>query len=71
MTQEPLLSIKDLCVITGVCRRTIHRIRKAGELPEPIRIGRRPRWRREDIDAWLNRRGSHEPNERYPSQTAG
>jgi predicted DNA-binding transcriptional regulator AlpA len=33
--------------------RELDRLRARGLLPAPIRLGRSPRWRREDVLAWL------------------
>jgi predicted DNA-binding transcriptional regulator AlpA len=32
---------------------TIHRLNASGLIPSPLRIGYRPRWRREEIETWL------------------
>jgi predicted DNA-binding transcriptional regulator AlpA len=36
--------------------RTLRRLRAGDEIPEPIWFGRKPRWRRHVIDAWLAER---------------
>lgn len=56
MSTMRLLSIKDLCVLAGISRRTVYRIRAAGQLPAPIRIGGRIRWSPDDIERWLRTR---------------
>ncbi len=56
MSTVRLLTIKDLCVLIGISRRTIYRIRASGQLPAPIRIGGRVRWRPEDIERWIQTR---------------
>lgn len=56
MTTIRLLTIKDLCVLAGISRRTVYRIRAAGQLPVPIRVGGRDRWRPEDIERWVGTR---------------
>lgn len=53
MSMMRLLTIKDLCTLTGVSRRTIYRIRASGQLPKAIRVGGRARWRPEDIERWI------------------
>lgn len=54
MTMKRLLTIKDLCGLIGISRRTVYRLRVAGELPPPIRIGKCNRWDAEVIDRWLH-----------------
>ena len=48
-----LLSIADLAQLLNTSSRTVHRLKSAGLIPSPVRIGCRPRWRREEIAAWL------------------
>lgn len=51
---ESLLTLKDLEEILQVSRSTLWRLRKKGAMPEPISgIGRFARWRKVDIDQWL------------------
>ena len=40
--------------LPGVCRATWHRLRAAGKLPAPVKLGRALRWRRDEIVAWIN-----------------
>ena len=48
-TEARLFTPSDLCRLFGVHRNTITRWVEHGQLPAPIRIGRRLRWRRETI----------------------
>jgi excisionase family DNA binding protein len=48
-----LLSISDLAELLNTSTRTIHRLNSACLIPSAVRIGCRPRWRREEIEAWL------------------
>jgi excisionase family DNA binding protein len=66
MLPSRLLSIKDLCDLVGISRRTVHRMRRAGELPEPVPMLRRVRWRAEDIDDWINGRAPQPTAQRPP-----
>jgi len=51
---EPLL-IADVVAagIAGVSRAHWHRLRAAGKLPPPVRLGRKVLWRRLEIEAWI------------------
>ena len=56
----------------SVSLRTLWRLRSAGRLPPPIRIGGTVRWRVTDIDAWiaagcpeLPSQGQSAPNPRF------
>lgn len=51
--ESRLLSAKDLAAMLGVSRRTVSRLKSAGKLPRPIRIGGSERWRRDELADWL------------------
>ncbi len=38
----------------GCSSRHIRRLADSGAMPRPIHIGRLVRWRKADVDAWLN-----------------
>ena len=44
--------------------RTLRRMELRGELPPPIRKGRLKRWRRQEIQTWLDSRSSPRPGRR-------
>jgi len=48
-----LLTAKDIAALCGVSVRTVWEWRAAGRLPAPIRLGRLIRWRRKDIEDWI------------------
>jgi excisionase family DNA binding protein len=53
-TQEPLLIAADeLARLMQISRRTLWRLRSAGELPEPVRLGGTVRWRLEEVRDWV------------------
>lgn len=43
----------DLARLLGLSERTVWRLDSAGNLPQPIRLGRSVRWRVVEIQAWL------------------
>lgn len=45
-----LLTVADVCRLSGLCKLTIHRLAKSGRLPV-VRFGRRVRVRRTDWEA--------------------
>ncbi len=53
---DDLLSTRELCGVLHLNPRTLRRMELLGELPTPIRTGRRKTWRRETIEAWLAER---------------
>lgn len=56
-TRPEFLTVPELAELLRVDQRTLRALRHAGEVPAPIMIGTRPRWRRTDVDAWLAERG--------------
>lgn len=48
-----LLDDRNLAMLLAVSRSHIHRMRAAGRLPEPLKLGRAARWLRTEIEAWL------------------
>jgi predicted DNA-binding transcriptional regulator AlpA len=56
---DDLLTTRELCSMLHLHARTERRMELLGELPAPIRTGRRKTWRREAIEAWL---ADHEGN---------
>lgn len=53
-----LLRIETVAALVGLGHTTIYRKIKAGEFPEPIRMGARcTRWRASDVTAWLSEKG--------------
>ena len=52
---EALLTQQQLADELQITVRTLERWRQEGTGPAFIRVGRSPRYRRADIDAWLER----------------
>jgi excisionase family DNA binding protein len=48
-----LITASKLAALLGISTRTLWRLRSAGRLPEPVRLGGAVRWRREDIQKWI------------------
>ena len=49
---EPLLTLNDLAALSRLSIRTLQRQIAAGQL-QAVRLGRRVRFRRADVDAWI------------------
>ncbi len=65
-----LLSADQLARILDVSVRTIWRLRDTGRLPPPLRIGGGVRWRRADIQNWIEE-GCPASNERRVNLAQG
>ncbi|MBU9218212.1 helix-turn-helix transcriptional regulator [Burkholderia gladioli] len=65
----PLLSPKDLAAALGIAEQTIYnRHSGGGDLPPCLKLGRLLRFRREDVDAWLQQKLT--PSAAIPSPAA-
>lgn len=53
-TSQAILTTEEVLGYLRVTPRTIYRLIRTGELPA-LRIGRQWRFRRSDLDAWLDR----------------
>lgn len=49
-----MMTLDDVADITRYSPRQIQNFVTSGKIPQPIRIGSRPRWRRSDILDWIN-----------------
>ncbi|MDP6580662.1 MAG: response regulator [Vicinamibacterales bacterium] len=58
MIDETFLTTDEVLEYLQVNRRTVYRLIKAGKIPA-VRVGRQWRFRKTDIDAWLERERSH------------
>ena len=47
---KPLLTIKDVCTLLHRSKASIYRDIKAGEFPEPLKIGGSSRWMVSDVE---------------------
>src|SRR5947209_3319893 len=54
-TTVAYLTVEDLMKMFSVTRETIYDYRKAGKLPEPLKIGKRMLWRADKLDKFLER----------------
>ncbi len=51
--KEMLMKVKQLAEALKVSERQVWKLRSSGRLPEPVRLGRSVRWRRNEIEAWI------------------
>jgi excisionase family DNA binding protein len=56
MAEERLMSERELARYLNLSLRTIQRWRTEGKGPPVLWAGNRPRYRKADVDAWLERR---------------
>ena len=48
-----LLNVRGVAALLSCAARTVYRLADAGRLPGPVRVGGLVRWRKKDIDEWL------------------
>ena len=51
---SPVLSINEAADVLGIARATVYRLLRTGEL-QSVRVGKRRKFRPEDLDAYLER----------------
>ena len=66
MIDETFLTTEEVLAYLQVNLRTVYRLIKAGKIPA-VRVGRQWRFRKADIDAWLD---GQRPRAAAPAQTA-
>lgn len=59
---EKQIDQHELAEYLGVSTRTVRTLIKRGELPPPIRIGRKQIWLRDKFTRWLEGGGGTAPN---------
>jgi excisionase family DNA binding protein len=59
--QWRLLSVEDVADYLGVPVATVRRWRYVGDGPRSLKVGRHVRYRREDVDAWLDAQATPQP----------
>lgn len=54
---ERLLTVEDVSEVLGIPKQTLYGSRtRGGDYPPAIRIGRHLRWRKTDVEAYIERR---------------
>ncbi len=70
MIDETFLTTEEVLEYLQVNLRTVYRLIKAGKIPA-VRVGRQWRFRKRDIDAWLDsQRGPRTPRAAAPATSA-
>jgi excisionase family DNA binding protein len=49
-----LLDVRAVAALLDCSTRHIFRLVDAGKMPPPLKLGTLVRWRRNDLDSWLN-----------------
>ena len=59
-----LIGVKEVAQLLGAGERTVWKLSSCGVLPPVISIGRSRRWRRQDIESWIDRKAEAAEKER-------
>lgn len=49
-----LLNVEAVARMVSLSVRAVWRMVSTGQFPKPVRIGRSTRWRRSDVEAWID-----------------
>ena len=49
-----LLTVEQVAAITGMAVRTVWTRVAEGKFPQPVKNGRSTRWRRRDVNGWMD-----------------
>lgn len=58
---EPLMNLRQVAHYLGVPAGTLYQWRSRGEGPRGFRVGRHVRYRREDVERWLEQHADPRP----------
>jgi excisionase family DNA binding protein len=58
---EPLLTLDDVVAYLGIPKNTLYRWRVDGEGPRAMKIGKHLRYRRTELEAWLEANTDERP----------
>ena len=53
LPKAELLTTREACLLLSIGRSTLCRDSASGRIPRPVRIGRKLRWRRRELQDWI------------------
>jgi excisionase family DNA binding protein len=53
-TVAELLDVASVAELCGCSSRTVRRLSDAGKMPRPVKLGSLVRWRRSELQAWID-----------------
>ena len=53
MNATALITVKEVAETLGLSERTVYRLADMGKMPRPVKIGAAVRWRRNELDQWI------------------
>lgn len=62
---DRLLSTSETAEVLGISRSSLYGLRYVGDAPPAIKVGSRLRWRRSDVEAWIDEKLEERPAPRW------
>ncbi|PIJ42668.1 AlpA family transcriptional regulator [Tatumella sp. OPLPL6] len=59
LTQDPLLSMKEMCADSGYTKQYFYKQIRIGTLAKPNKYGRTSRWPMSEYEKWKHQAGFH------------
>ena len=54
MNATALITVKEVAEMLGLSERTIYRLSDAGDMPNPVKLGAAVRWRKQELETWID-----------------
>ena len=54
--EDPLIDMTFITKFSGMTDKWFYRLISEGQFPKPIKLGRSSRWRKSEVEAWLQQR---------------
>ncbi|HCE8851229.1 AlpA family transcriptional regulator [Kluyvera cryocrescens] len=54
--EDPLIDMTFITNFSGMTDKWFYRLISEGQFPKPIKLGRSSRWRKSEVEAWLQQR---------------
>ncbi|MFP1784415.1 helix-turn-helix transcriptional regulator [Lonsdalea quercina] len=54
--EDPLIDMTFITTYTGMTDKWFYKLIGDGQFPKPIKLGRSSRWRRSEVETWMQQR---------------
>lgn len=54
--EDPLIDMVFITTFTGMTDKWFYKLISDGQFPKPIKLGRSSRWRKSEVENWMNER---------------
>ncbi|MEQ5031027.1 AlpA family transcriptional regulator [Morganella morganii] len=56
LLDDQLVDMRFITKLTGVTDKWFYKLIKDGQFPKPIKLGRSSRWKKSEVELWLQQR---------------